>query len=227
MRKPRKVPGVVRQYFFGQVVESQPAPIVCLWPFDASNAECVAAGAVGRVPATDATYQTFLYTTVVGEGNRVIAPTGFNTGTYIGLPQDAPYAVEFAFDPHLDPSETGWVDFRVGFSDATASLPNTMTVQVQAGDTMYGGNMLSGAINEYIGFWYNPTTGDYKVYKDGVLVVENYTASLPTKTHLKITVYPSSIAVNGGTVGVTVRTSPGDLLGTYPVGTTSVCSDLL
>lgn len=225
MRKPRKVQ---RIYLVGQAVENTPpAPIVCLWPFDATNAECIAAGATGRVPATDETYQSFLYTSVVGEASRAIAPAGFNTGTYVGLPQSAPYAIEFAFDPQLDASETGFVDFRVTFSDNTAFLPNVMLVKVQAGTTMYGQGLLSGEIFSHIGFWYNPTTGDYKIYRDNTLIVEDYTASLPTKARMSISVNPSNIAVNGGTVGITIRTSPSDLLGTYPEGTTSVCGDPL
>lgn len=240
MRKPRKIPGVVRRYFFGQVVESQPAPIVCLYPMDAPEALVMAQGFGGKL-------------TMTNSDNTGSFTTAGITKTYGALPNNAltasaTYAltsgkkvVEFAF---VVQEIDGASIYLQGAILTNAPVPvvaaivrpggvgsGTCTLRITAGpsqttvfeDTSYP----IGDGNIHAGFIFDAGTGTFEVKANGNTLTLSSNTYTATDVFHYIFAGDNAAATPGVTMSITANYSAGNYIQSYSNGEVDVCGNAI
>lgn len=238
MRKPRKIPGVVRQYFFGQAIENTPISISCAFPLGASSAELLLDG-LTRLTASESDQKGTLIT-LGAEQTQYMRVSGYATGAYANSFDSSTGTKALEVIPTLPAFGGTTGDTRLLFAlrywdvDTERSTFFLNVRQLEAGT--YECQLGAGAaylplasLPERFGILLGSATSTVTITADGVeLGTASYTGVAATVPHFAVfESAPISASGGGITVGMQLITGAADMTGTYPEGTTTICGDIL
>lgn len=240
MRKPRKIPGVVRQYFFGQVVESQPAPIGCLYPMDAPEAQILAVGLGGRLTMSNSD-NTGSFTTAGTNKTYGALPNNALTSPATYSLTSGKKIVEFAFV--VQEIDGGTINLLGAILTASAVpvvealvLPGsvgsgTCTLRIKAGPsntTVFEDNAFPiGDGNIQAAFIFDAATGTFEVKSCGNVLTLSSNTYTATNVFHYIFGGDSAASTPGVTMSITANYSVGNYIQNYSNGEVDVCGNAL